>query len=140
MKVNLTVKGDNISGYLNIDASVGEDIVELKGVDDAEATEIIASDVINFVTIDSIERLLDGWIKKLRHGGKLIIGGVEIDEVCKAFIHRAIDFQMFNQLIHNGRTSHIPINDLEKILIQKGLVIEKKRIDSFNMILETRRP
>ena len=140
MKVNLTVKGDTISGYVNIDASAGGDIVELKEIDDSEATEIIASDVINFVTLDSIERLLDGWIKKLRHGGKMIIGGVEVDEVCKAFMHRAIDLQTFNQFMHNGRTSHVPIHDLEKMLTQKGLVIEKKRIDSFNMILEARRP
>ena len=46
MKVNLTVKGENISGYVNIDASTGGDIVELKEIDNAEAKEIIASDVI----------------------------------------------------------------------------------------------
>ena len=63
MKVNLTVKGENISGYVNIDASTGGDIVELKEIDNAEAKEIIASDVINFVAIESLELLVQGWIK-----------------------------------------------------------------------------
>ncbi len=140
MKVNLTVKGENISGYVNIDASTGGDIVELKEIDNAEAKEIIASDVINFVAIESLELLVQGWIKKLRHGGKIVIGGIEINEVCKAFIHKAISCQELNQFIHNGRMSHVPINELEKILINQGLIIEKKRIDNFNMIIEARRP
>ena len=47
---------------------------------------------------------------------------------------------LLNQFIHNGRMSHVPINELEKILINQGLIIEKKRIDNFNMIIEARRP
>ena len=129
MKVYLTVKGDNISGYHNIDASSGGDIVKMDGVEDSEATEIIASDIINFTDISSINDLLSGWVKKLRHGGRIVVGGVEIDEVCKAFISKAIDVNQFNKLVHEGRVSQITTTDLEKILINHGLTITKKRTD-----------
>ena len=140
MKVYLTVKGDNISGYHNIDASSGGDIVKMDGVEDSEATEIIASDIINFTDISSINDLLSGWVKKLRHGGRIVVGGVEIDEVCKAFISKAIDVNQFNKLVHEGRGSQITTTDLEKILINHGLTITKKRTDNFNMIIEAIRP
>ena len=140
MKVYLTVKGDNISGYHNIDASSGGDIVKMDGVEDSEATEIIASDIINFTDISSINDLLSGWVKKLRHGGRIVVGGVEIDEVCNAFISKAIDVNQFNKLVHEGRVSQITTTDLEKILINHGLTITKKRTDNFNMIIEAIRP
>ena len=139
MKVYLTVMGDNISGYHNIDASSGGDIVKMEGVEDSEATEIIASDVINFTHIGSINDLLSGWIKKLRHGGRIVLGGVEIDEVCKAFVSKAIDINQFNKIIHEGRVSQITCADLEKILIKHGLTVTKKRTDNFNMIIEATR-
>jgi len=140
MKVYLTVKGDNITGYHNIDASSGGDIVGMSGVEDSEATEIIASDVINFTALSSLNDLLSAWVKKLRHGGKIVLGGVEIDEVCKAFITKAIDINQFNNLVHEGRISQISSDDLDKLLIEHGLKITKKRTDNFNMIVEAVRP
>ena len=84
--------------------------------------------------------MLSGWVKKLRHGGRIVVGGVEIDEVCKAFISKAIDVNQFNKLVHEGRVSQITTTDLEKILINHGLTITKKRTDNFNMIIEAIRP
>jgi len=140
MKVYLTVKGDNITGYHNIDASSGGDIVGMSGVEDSEATEIIASDVINFTALSSLNDLLSSWVKKLRHGGKIVLGGVEIDEVCKAFITKAIDIKQFNDLVHEGRISQISSDGLDKMLTEHGLTITKKRTDNFNMIVEAMRP
>jgi len=140
MKVYLTVKGDNITGYHNIDASSGGDIVKMIGVEDAEATEIIASDVINFVALSSLDELLSGWVKKMRHGCKIVLGGVEIDEVCKAFVSKAIDVDKFNEMVYEGRISQISFTDLEKTLIKHGLKITRKRADNFNMIIEAIRP
>jgi hypothetical protein len=136
MKVYLTVKGDNITGYHTIDASSGGDIVAMSGVEDSEATEIIASDVINFVSLSSLEELISGWIKKMRHGCTLVLGGVEIDEVCKALVSKAIDINKFNETIYEGRTSQISRPELEKILIKHGLKITRKRSDNFNMVVE----
>jgi hypothetical protein len=140
MKVYLTVKGDNITGYHNIDASSGGDIVGMSGVEDSEATEIIASDVINFTALSSLNDLLSSWVKKLRHGGRIVLGGVEIDEVCKAFITKAIDIKQFNDLVHEGRISQISSDGLDKMLTEHGLTITKKRTDNFNMIVEAMRP
>ena len=56
MKVNLTIKPSNVSGYLNINAAEGGDIASFGNmVSDSEAVEILATDIINFVSMEKIE-------------------------------------------------------------------------------------
>ena len=141
MKVNVTINPSNVSGYLNIDASSGGDIGGFGGiVSDSEAVEILATDIINFVPYDKIEDLIDEWIKKLRHGGRLVIGGVDASEVCRAVTQTSMSIEDFNQIVHNGRASQMCISKLSEILSNKGLNILKKRLSGFNMIVEAQRP
>ena len=90
--------------------------------------------------MEKIEELIDSWIKKLRHGGKLVIGGVDAFEVCRAVAHTSLSIKEFNQIIHEGRSSQISISELSEILSRKGLTILKKRLSGFNMIVEAQRP
>ena len=141
MKVNLTIKPSDVSGYLNINAVEGGDIASFDNmVSDSEAVEILATDIINFVSMEKVEELIDGWIKKLRHGGKLVIGGVDAFEVCRAVSHTSLSIEEFNQIIHEGRSSQISISELSEILSRKGLTILKRRLSGFNMIVEAQRP
>ena len=56
MKVNLTIKPSNVSGYLNINAAEGGDIASFGNmVSDSEAVEILATDIINFISNIKIE-------------------------------------------------------------------------------------
>ena len=56
MKVNLTIKPSNVSGYLNINAAEGGDIASFGNmVSDSEAVEILATDIINFISMEKLE-------------------------------------------------------------------------------------
>ena len=76
MKVNITFDEDNnLNGYLNISPN------QLSSVDDGEADEVRAIDVLPYFPEEESANLLMSWIKKLRHGGHLIIGALDIYEV-----------------------------------------------------------
>lgn len=141
MKINLSVRPSNISGYTNICASSGGNISCLDDkVCDAEAEEILATDVINFIPVEEVERIIDAWLIKLRHGGKIVIGGIDAYEVCRSVAQASSSIADFNNIVHSGRVSQISISHLIDILSKRGLRILKKRISGFNMVVEAQRP
>lgn len=150
MKVNLIMGGKAMSGYLNIDPhGFGEDnkvIGEINNLDeyvgDAEATEILALDIINYLPIEEVEEVISNWISKLRHGGKIVIGGKDILSVSKIFAQGAINLVTVNKEIFgendvlNKRKSHITLRYISELLKVKGLKILKKRINGTSISVE----
>ena len=116
MKVNLLYgEADILTGYLNLHPfAISDDdeknirIADIKNIDrhvcDAEATEIIATDVIDYLSLYEVPKVLGHWIKKLRHGGKIVIGGTDMNEVTRGFIHGDIDLETTNKLLHGLQT------------------------------------
>ena len=169
MKINILVGGSNYkSGYINIDPTlkrVGES-VSLKNSDDSqsniiksdirnlddvvsdsECNELIAEDVLDFLELSESRAVLSHWISKLRHGGKIIVGGTDIYEVCRLFYKQAIDLNTLNSIIHGNfsepwdvKMGHSTLEDLQEFLQSQGIKITKKRIQGFKMIIEGERP
>lgn len=116
-------------------------------VDDSEADEIVALDVLDYLPLPDIDNALSNWIKKLRHGGTLVIGGTDIYEVSKAFSQYRLDIHRTNHLLHGEQTKPYLIKrgnftalGLCDFLEAKGLEIQKKRVNDFHMIIEAKRP
>ncbi len=143
MKLNLLWSGHALNGYINVDpfgfGEEGKVVADVKNlddvVDDAEATEIIAEDIIDFLPLGDVERVIEHWIKKLRHGGKIIVGGTDMFEVCKAFSNYTIDLAMANYLLHGAqekpweeRHANFTLIGLAQFLKERGLNIISKRI------------
>lgn len=140
MKINLTMGNDppktgyeNLTDVRNLDSTVC----------DAEATEILALDVIDYIPIDKTNKTLDHWISKLRMGGKLIVGGVDAFSVAKAFSSYQIGINEYNELIHG-------VNRLRLVSLTMGglvdyfktkheLKIIKKRYYEFSYFIEVER-
>lgn len=148
MKLNLILNGEPLTGYTNVDPygfnnsdKVVADLRNLDDVvDDAEAEEIIAEDVIDFLPLNDIESAINHWIKKLRHGGRIVIGGVDMYEVCKAFSSYSIDLATTNRILHgpqdkpyNERHANFTIIGLSDFLEERGLKILSKRVYGFNL-------
>lgn len=156
MKINLLRNSnDIINGYLNIDpfAQPGEnkvagDITNLDSwCEDAEATEIIARDVIDFLDPPTVNNALSNWLKKLRHGGRLVIGGVDLYEVGKAITEFEINGDQAMKLLHGEqvkpgdvRKSNTTMKDMIQTLQNFGLRIISKRSDSFMFSITAERP
>ena len=159
MRINLLyTEEEPRSGYLNVSPFATEETDELKigdptfklsaWVDDAEATEIVANDVIDYLPADIVMDVLSHWVAKLRHGGTLIIGGTDLYEVCKGFTTYAIDVHQANAHLHGHAADNpqfvkkitLTALGLSNFLATMGLTIIKKRVTGYHFIVEAKRP
>jgi hypothetical protein len=157
MKINLLYGSDNVlSGFLNIDPfAKDEDIKKNKGrvdnldeiCEDAECLSIIAEDIIDYFSSKEVDNIISHWIKKLRHGGKIVIGGIDLIEVSRSFNNKYIDLINTNLLLFGDqseswkyRKSCLTSSELVKGLQGLGLNILKNRINNYKYTIEAERP
>ena len=154
MKVNISVGASEFkNGYLNIDPiSKPEGLdIDIRKLDtiigDAECTEFIAEDVLDYLEKSEAESVLEHWISKIRKGGKIVVGGIDAYEVSKMFYQQKITLEEFNTLIHgsfgqpwNVRLNNFTMEYIQSKLINAGLKITKKRLNGYHIIVEGERP
>ncbi|SVC80422.1 uncharacterized protein METZ01_LOCUS333276 [marine metagenome] len=148
--------GDILHTHLNLDPFTSDetdviiraDVKNLDNfVDDAEAQEIVALDVIDYIPLGDINNVIKHWVSKLRHGGSLIIGGTDLFEVSKSFTQYRLGITETNQLIHGEQSKPYLIKrvnftamGLIDYLDSLGLNLQKKRVNNFHMTIEATRP
>ena len=154
MKVRISVgQREKLNGYINVDPiskfdDLAVDIRDISPVaSDAECTELICEDVIDFLHREETFEVLTSWSKKIRHKGKIVITSVDAYQVCKSFLEKDIDIEQFNQIIHGTfqapwdvRLSHTTLEELSKFFTSLGFIITKKKISGIRTILEATRP
>jgi len=157
-KVNLIYgAGDIMETHVNINpfaekadgiSVIRGDVTNLnKNVDDGELNELRALDVINYVEIDKVEGTINNWCQKIRLGGKIIIGGLDLMEVCKSFSEYKSDLTEVNILLHGSqekpylirRSSFTALGLSEYLQSKFNFKIIKKRVNGYRMIVEARR-
>lgn len=157
-KVNLIYgSGDIIHTHININPFaekadgvnvIRADVKNLdKHVDDSELNELRAEDVLNYIEIDKVESVLNNWCQKIRLGGKIVIGGIDLMEVCKSFCEYKSDLTEANILLHGSqdkpylirKSSFTAIGLSEYLKSRFNFNIIKKRVNSYTMTIEARR-
>lgn len=151
MKVHLHINDeDDLGGYNNIclgQAANRDDELDAR-VDDAEATEIILNNVLEFVPLTELTDFLTHVVKKLRHGGKLILAGVDAYAVAKDYVAYRLTIEDFNVLLHgtqqdagNIKTATLTLHGMANFLQKEfGLTIERKSLETYNYVIEAHRP
>ena len=155
MKINLTVDPNNLrEGYLNIcpfaedDKVVSKDIANLdKVVDDGECSELVAMNVLETFPAKEVNEVINNWLKKLKHGGVLVLGFTEFMEVCKAFVNRELTIEDATLFLHGfqnhpweHRRVNLTMGQVSEVLKNKGLKILKKRVEGFGAVVVGERP
>ncbi len=157
-KVNLIYGvGDIMLTHVNINPFAEEadginvirsDITNLDNhVDDSELKELRSVDAINYIGLDKVESAINNWCQKIRLGGKIVIGGIDLMEVCKSFSEYKADLTEVNTFLHGSqdkpyliRKSSFTAIGLSEYLESKfNFTIIKKRVNSYRMIIEARR-
>lgn len=141
MKIHVSVDGEAVGNYIEVNPKTGGNIVFLPCADN-EAEEILAEGICDYIPRVQLPAVLAHYASKLKHGGKLVIGGTEIKELAKAVV-LGDDFEMFNKMlfgsfddvwrIKSGATSIIEIVDALK---QLGLKIIGKKLNGYNFLVE----
>ena len=113
-------------------------------VDDGEAEEIIAYDIIDYLQARDLERTVEGWVRKLKFNGKITIGGLDIYEVSKGVINGNLNLAQINGLLyedyrHKQRKSVSTIQNVVSLLQKFGLKILHKRLNGYDYVVVAER-
>lgn len=152
MKLFITVGAQALSGYTTIDPAGGEgktscDFRSLDSVcGQAEATEICAPEMMDYIHSNDIMNVLKNWVSKLRHGGRIIVGGTDLYEVSKGVVSGQLDTVSGNKTLY-GNAQLFPFvkigmytrHDIESVLLELGLKIIHKRVNNRCYVVEAAR-
>ncbi len=152
MKLNLGIDISLMSGYTTIDPAGGQDKVCLdirnidSVVDNGECEEINASRILDHIHGSQLYSVIQHWVSKLAHGGKIILGGKDILEVSKLVVTGSIGNSDSNKVFYGVNNSSLGLqrgmyecNEIVSILSELGLHIDKKRINGLDFIVEAHR-
>lgn len=159
MKLNLLIDnpGDCRSGYVNVDPLTPDDcsdgrvrahLHDLSPVaDDGEAVEIVALDVLDYFPAAQADEVLQGWLRKLAHGGRLTVGVVDLKEVCRGVLAHTLSDEDANELLHGRqerphqfRKASFTLGKLAEVLGNLGYKVLAKRVQGHRAIITVERP
>lgn len=147
MKLKLTVNDVPDNDYITLDpcpldglAYTGS-MINLGDIcDKAEATEVLASTMLDYIPAETLERAISAWCELLRHGGKIILGGTNANQLSRLWLSGYIDATEYNRYIYGaGPVRHAAIYsvaDIEKHLVANGIRITRRHISDMVFIVE----
>jgi len=96
----------------------------------ATATHIVCESALD----NEVDRTagLQKILSRLRYGGKLVITGIDIEEISREFTVRTINEQQAQSLLYGGRRSASTIGLVVQELINNGLTIVNSRLKDFH--------
>lgn len=146
MKINVSYPENNQNDYIN-HSIIKEQGFELKNVDNGEAEEILALDVIEYIPRMMFDSIIQHWTSKLAHKGKLIVNFVDLYTVCRLFFIGQLEMQNVNFLLHgaslNGwddKKVNMTVPQICKTLEGNGLKVISKKLDGMNALVIAERP
>ena len=113
--------------------------------DDGEVTELVLDHVIDYIPGNEVMPVLTALIKKVQHGGTLVINGVDAYLVSKAFVELQLSIEQFNELIHGDniempKTVNLTVQGINDFLTQINMEVTHRRIDSCLYSVKAKRP
>lgn len=152
MKLNLLINSpkDIRSGYLNIDpAADGKDsrqtgdLSKLEMADAGECDEIVAHDILDAYAGENVDIVLNNWLTKLAHKGKLTLSFVDTNAIARALLNCDIDLETFNVYIHGStyvKKSCFTLSHIADVLAKLGYNILIKRLENYRATIVIERP
>jgi hypothetical protein len=114
---------------------------------DAECEELIALDVIDFLPSNELDTVIDNWIRKLRHGGSITVGGVDMREVARGLVNQTLTMDRANILLYGAqrqpyeyRKSTLTMQKLLAVFQTRGLKVIQKRLVNYYYHVKAERP
>ena len=120
--------GDYLNGYTNIAQSENPNYPDIQCgdattldwiADNGEMDEIIADKVLEQFPTEITDQVISNWVSKLRVGGKIVIGILDLYEVVRMAHFRLMTIEQFNNITfgkNNDRRSLLSTQQLiEKV-------------------------
>ncbi len=151
MKVNLLLDNNKelLNGHINIDPFTPDESSDqrIKGevsdlsfiLDDSEAEEIVSCNILEYFEFSKVDGILDGWLKKLKKGGTLILGFTDLEEASRLFYQGHITLEQVNHLFFgrqdkgwNFKKSGFTLDNIVEILRNKGYKVLSAKLEGVN--------
>lgn len=148
MKVKLSVGEHPLNGYINIDP-VCQNVdrlpnvinVDVRGaceyLEDASVTELICSNIFDYLASSEVFSTLQSLVKKLRHKAKIVITSTDLELACKQYLNGLLNTIEFNQIIHgqqdkpwNYKRGQVTMDELCEMLRELGILVITKNYES----------
>lgn len=151
MKLNLLLNNPAgvRSGYLNLDpfadgkdVRVQCDITDISSqVEENEAVEIIAIDVLNKYPAIQVPGVLEHWLSRLAHKGKFVLSVPDLIEVGRAIRNDLITIEEANAILYGYQEHQADVNrsvfTMKQVVdcVSPGYKILSKRIHDYNCVV-----
>lgn len=137
MKIQIAkINNEIIQGYKHI--LLLDNHINFADISDNECEEILAYDVLNHYSINNLKQCLVSLINKLRLGGKLVVGGVDIRLFSRAVINSTIKDEEAANIVEQVK-SMTTINTVIEMLESLGLKLVFVDISGINFKITAQR-
>lgn len=118
-------------------ADISCTIEQLKSVPPATATEIICENALDYQEdrLGTIQQL----VSRLRYGGRIIITGVDVNEISRELLNGTISIDEALSLLYEGRKSADSAIRMKQIFTDIGLEVVNCRINNLCYYILARR-
>lgn len=152
MKLRIGYGQPVIKGYCHVDPKPAtENVVPYEGqlenlnldavCDNNECTEIIAGELINYIPVDKVFAVLSHVAMKLRHAGRITVGGTDSRMVGLGIVNGGLDPAEVNRVLYaEGHKSILPMNDMALLLSKVGLIVLSREMNGCNYLITAERP
>ena len=145
MKLYINVNKQSLVGYKNI--NLATDVIDLKNLnticEQAEATEIILDNVLEYLNFNSIKDFVEKIATRLRLKGKLIINSTNIAMVIDSFYNGIIGYVELNSIMFGTeqikKCSVFDTNIIERMVKSINLNIESVELNGNNFTITAQR-
>jgi|TARA_B110000263_G_C15259141_1_gene487945 hypothetical protein len=138
MKVHIVRPGEeSIGGFERVEISPAFG-VDVSQYSDNEILEIFANDLIDSVPSDQIGAVITSLVRKMRLGGRMVIGGTDLRLFCKMVISGSMNEEAANKIIGKSNCM-IPTNLVMDTLRECGLKIQASYINGVHYEIEAKR-
>tara|TARA_R110000822_G_scaffold302891_1_gene427386 strand:+ start:1531 stop:2037 length:507 start_codon:yes stop_codon:yes gene_type:complete len=109
MKLNLGCASDVREGYNNVDLHsknpnvIISDVRDLSFVQDGEAEEVIAQDVLEHIPFQDSPACIKEWCRVLAPEGRIFIQTTNFEEFVKTFTNKVWDIKTINYMMFAGK-------------------------------------
>ena len=114
-------------------------INEISSIDDASCDDLFLGDCLDYISTEK-QDLIDMACSKIKYGGRLVVIGSDLQEICKAKSSGAINEERANSMLYSGRTGLFSAMTLVDAITQKGLRSSSRAVNGFKYTLTFERP
>lgn len=121
MKIQIArINNEIIQGYKHV--LLSDNYINFADISDNECEEILAYDVLNYFSTNKLQECLVSLVGKLRLGGKLVVGGVDIRLFARFLINNMISEEEGSAVVEQLK-SMSTVDQITNILESLGVQI-----------------